>query len=273
MVPPGFETRDSDFAAGLAQRRGSRDEPLLGSYQLRSSATDKAVDRFRCRLLDDIQNNPSFANRFSREATLDAHDRRDDVFQIHRGNASDDFWSKLLERGLMWTVLQHNRDEWAAVHPILGEAFMATVAAAAGDQGLEVVIDSSRVHAIASSRDEDAIYQTLFHDKSSAGISEPAMTLRLAHLVIVGGFDVSELSPEDLAKMSKNREALFDFRPRVPAKLVGQIPEMDSELRRDAYLKAAATAALDEWQESVRNMSGFARRLFGIGLLDKSERR
>jgi hypothetical protein len=101
MVPPGFETRDSDFAAGLAQRRGSRDEPLLGSYQLRSSATDKAVDRFRCRLLDDIQNNPSFANRFSREATLDAHDRRDDVFQIHRGNASDDFWSKLLGRGLM----------------------------------------------------------------------------------------------------------------------------------------------------------------------------
>jgi hypothetical protein len=147
---------------------------------------------------------------------------------------------------------------------------MATVAAAAaGDQGLEVVTDSSRVHAIASSRDEDAIYQTLFHDKSSAGISEPAMTLRLAHLVIVGGFDVSELSPEDLAKMSKNREALFDFRGYL-AKLVGQIPEMDSELRRDAYLKAAA--ALDEWQKSVRNMSGFARRFFGIGLLDKSER-
>jgi hypothetical protein len=163
MVPPGFETRDSDFAANLVHKPGARNEPLLGSYKLRSAATDEAVDRFTGRLLADIESNPSFAAQFSRKATREAYHGRDDDFQIHKSNASDGFWSKLRERGLIWQVFQPDRDKWAAVHPILGEAFMATVAAAAArDQGLEVVTDSSRMHAVASSRDEDAIYKMLF---------------------------------------------------------------------------------------------------------------
>jgi hypothetical protein len=286
MVPPGFETRDSDFVAGLGQKPGARGEPLLGNYYLRSYATDQAVDRLTLRLLDDIKKHPRFADQFSRTATQAAYSGRDYDFLIHRSKAPDAFWEELSGRGLMWPPFPNDRSmrehwpiyaisgyrEWAAVHPILGEAFMATVAAAAAqDQGLEVVTDTARVHAIASSRDEEAIYQTLIHGRSRTGASEPEMTLRLAHLVIVGGFDVSTLSPEDLAAMSRNREALFDFRRHL-AERVAEIPEMGSEATREAHLTAAAVDALDEWRKSLANMSSFARRFFGLGLLDKSEK-
>jgi hypothetical protein len=158
-------------------------------------------------------------------------------------------------------------EEWAAVHPILGEAFMATVAAAAArDVGLEVVTDSSYVHAVASCRDEETIYQMLIHGRQRTGASDPATTLRLAHLVIVGGFDVSNVTANDLVKMSKNREALFDFRCYL-AERVAQIPEMDSEVKREAHLKAAAAEALDEWRKRLANMSRFAKRFFGIRLI------
>jgi hypothetical protein len=285
MVPPGFETRDSAFVRSLAQKRGARGEELLGSYRLRTLATDEAIDRLTFRLIDDIQKNPDFANQFSRKATLEAYGGRDPEFLVHRGKAPQHFWSELSKRGLMWSAplpsgairrmsvdVSRNLGDWTALHPILGEAFMSTVAAAAArDEGLEVVTDNAHVHGIASSRDEETIYQTLIHGKSSTGASEPAMILRLAHLVIVGGFDVSTLSPEDLAAMSTNREALFDFR-RYLAQRVVEIPEMDSEAKREARLKAAATEALDEWRKSLANMSSFAQRFFGVGLLDKSER-
>src|SRR5690349_343575 len=71
--------------------------------------------------------------------------------------------------------------------------------------------------------------------------------------------------------MSTNREALFDFRSHL-AKKVTQIPEMDSEVRREAYLKAAAADALDEWRKTLANVSSFAQRFFGVGLIDRSER-
>ena len=162
--------------------------------------------------------------------------------------------------------------KWAALHPILGEVFMATIAAAAAqDEGLEIVTDSSYVHGVVSRRDEETIYQALIHDGSRASLPDSAATLRLAHLVIVGGFDVSSLTAEDLALMSKNREALFDFR-RYLADRVAEIPQMDNQSRREDRLKAIAAEALDEWRKKLTTMSRFARRFFGFGLLDKSER-
>jgi hypothetical protein len=283
MVPPRFETRDSPLVRDLVHLPGARGEPLVGFYRTNTAAIDQAIDRLTSRLMSDIEKSPELAAQLSWEATLAAY-RRDDDFLIHTAKAPRHFWSELSKRGLMWSPSPPTRtsrqsyqisrtpDDWVAVHPILGEVFMATVAAAAAkDAGLEVVTDASHVHQVVSARDEETIYQTLFHGGSHNGASESAMTLRLANLVIVGGFDVSTLSPADLAAMSANREALFDFRRYLAAR-VAEIPQMDSGLRREARLKAAATEALDEWRKSLANMSGFARRFFGVGLLDKSEK-
>lgn len=288
MVPPDFETGDSAFVQSLASTPGTRGEPLLGSYKLGGSVTDQAVDRLTERLIHDIRTTPGFAKRFSKEATQKGYGK-DSKFVIHRSKAPQTFWSELSKLNLIWQpseipddpyyskmkLVSHNPAyEWAALHPIIGEAFMATVAtAAARDGGLEVVTESSYVHAIASCRDEELVYQTLIRGatRRAQGAADPIMTHRLAHLVIASGFDVSRTTAKDLAEMSKNKEALFDFR-RYLAERIGEIPEMGSDIKRENRLKAAAEEALDEWRKSIPNMSRFARRFFGIGLLDKSEK-
>jgi hypothetical protein len=285
MVAPEFEPHDGATVKTLTEEKGSRGEPLLGSYNLKSLAILDAVDRLTHRLVDDIRTNPAFAQQFSRDATANAYGDRDSGFLIFRGKAPQRFWKELTETGLMWHppkralysmtryYTRADPEEWAALHPRLGEAFMATVAAAAAqDMGLEIVTDASFVHAMAASGDEETIYETLIHGRPRSEASEPEMMLRrLAHLIIVGGFDVSELSPKDLAAMSKNREALSAFRQYLSER-VAEIPEMDNEAKRDARLKAAAIEALDKWRKSLANMSSFARRFFGVGLLDKSEK-
>jgi hypothetical protein len=292
MVPPDFEVMDSDTVKPLTQMEGARGEPLLGPYTLGTPATVAAVDRLITRLKGDIGTTPHLTDRFSRKTTLEQNDGRDYVFLIHRGNAPEDFWTELTQLGLVWSpaelpdtpsVRAHlsqklkrlsrpDPEVWVAVHPTFGETFMATVAAAAAqDVGLEVVTDSPHLHRVASCRNEEIAYRTLMHGDVNYARSETAMTLRLAQLVIVGAFNVSELELQKLAEMSKNREALFDFRHYL-AERVAEIPQMDSEERREAHLKAAAEEALSEWRKSLVNMSTFARRFFGVGLLDKSEK-
>ena len=84
---------------------------------------------------------------------------------------------------------------------------MATVATAAAQHvGLEVITDSPYAHGVVSCRDEEVIYRSLIHAGSHTNPSAQEMTLRLAHLVFVGGFDVTQLKPDDLAELSKNRE-------------------------------------------------------------------
>jgi hypothetical protein len=288
MLPPGFEAADSPLVRELSHVRGTRGEPLFGNYTVRSLVTDEAVDRLTHRLIDDIETNRQLAEQFSRKGTVEAYGR-DWEFLIHRGKAPQYFWSELTQRGLMWfpavlpetpsvratlrrRLSRPKPEEWVAVHPRLGEAFMATVAtAAAQDVGLEVITDSPYAHGVVSCRDEEVIYRSLIRGGSRTNPSAQEMTLRLAHLAIVGGFDVSQLKPEDLAELSKNREALFDFRSHL-AQRVAEIPEMDSESKREAHLKSAAEEVLAQWRSEQANLSTFAKRFFGLGLLEKSEK-
>lgn len=289
MVPADFETSDSAFITSLTKTPGIRGESLLGSYELGNVVTGGAADRLTERLMNDIKTIPGFEQRFSRKATQEGYGK-ESQYLIHRSKAPRQFWAELTERGLMWEpseidiparyyrVLRHLADNpavnWAAVHPILGEAFMATVAAAAArDEGLEVVTDLPSVHAVASCRDDDVIYRTLIlgNTKSSPRAGFGAETQHVSHLVITGGFDVSTITAQDLAKMSANREALFDFR-RYLADRINEIPDMDSDVKRQKRLRAVAEEALDTWRRTVPTMSRFARRFFGLGLLDKSEK-
>jgi hypothetical protein len=224
MLPPGFGAADSPLVQELSQVRGTRGEPLFGNYAVRSLATDEAVDRLTHRLMEDIKANRQIEEQFSRKGTVAVYGR-DWEYLIHRGKAPLYFWSELTERGLMWSpaVLPDTpsvratlrprlsrpkpEEEWAAVHPRLGEAFMATVATAAAQHvGLEVITDSPYAHGVVSCRDEEVIYRSLIHAGSHTNPSAQEMTLRLAHLVFVGGFDVTQLKPDDLAELSKNRE-------------------------------------------------------------------
>jgi hypothetical protein len=296
MVPANYETGATGLMRTLAATRGARDEPLLGSYTLRSLAADEAVDRLTFRLIEDAGRDQNFAQRFSRTAARVAYGH-DELFQIHRGKAPQYFWDKLKNLGMMWQAPYRIPgtidldEEWASLHPLLGEAFMATVAiAVAKEKGMDIITETPGVHRATACREEDAVYELLIRQRSeekktivgrikdalasrASEVENPRaeMTLRLAHLVIVGNFDVSALQPHDLAEMSKNREALFDFR-RYLGKRVSEIPVMTSETERERRLHAVAEEAIAEWRKNVPTFSKFARRFFGLGLLDKSER-
>ena len=99
MVAPGFEPHDIAGVKTLTEEKGSRDEPLLGSYNLRSFAILDAVDRLTHRFVDDIRTNPAFAQQFSRDATANAYGDRDSGFLIFRGKAPQRFWKELTETG------------------------------------------------------------------------------------------------------------------------------------------------------------------------------
>jgi hypothetical protein len=305
MVPAGYPTNPTAFMRKLQFTRGSRDEPLLGAYSLRSLEADEAVDRLTARLLEDARQDPEFSKRFSRQAVHSAYGK-DDIFQVHRGKAPQAFWNELKRLGLMWEGRYrkgNNRenigldereaikldDEWITLHPLLGEAFMTTIAiAVAKEKGLEIITDTPSLHRAEALYSEEAAYDMLIRPLSRSkrvfqiaketlfgvdpgGDTKRAMTMRVAQIVVASNFDVSSLSADDLANMSKNREALFDFR-RYLTKKVSEIPRMNSETERERRLQAVATEVIADWRKTVPTFSKFARRFFGIGLLDKSEK-
>ena len=285
MVPANYETNPTDFMRVLSETRGARDEPLLGSYSLRSYTADDAIDRLTFRLVEDAQRDPRFAERFSMAATIAAYNRSD-LFQIHKGKAPQHFWEELSKRRMMWQAPYRVRgsieldEEWVSLNPLLGEAFMATVATAvASEKGMDIVTDGPGFHSAVVCRDENVIYDTLIKERVQKKRRRifrlpptiPEMTFHVAHLILVSNFDVSRLNAKDLSEMSINREALFDFR-RELARRISAIPPMTSEMERERRLKAVAQEAMAEWRKALPTFSRFSRRFFGLGLLDKSER-
>jgi len=275
MIPPNYRLNDSLFVTELTQTRGRREEPLVGGYELDSWVAYQAGLRLADRLKTDAQN-PVFRTRFSRTATKTRWGN-DSVFQIHRDKLGWEIWHALQETELAWRSSTQDPEVWIALHPLIGETVMATAAAAvAKDQGLEIVTDAPHIHGVAACRDEETIYQTLVYGASSRpqgteqpNIGEP-ITLRLAHLVFANRFDLSQLTVRELAAMSREGDALFDFR-RMLAERVARIPRMDSETRREQYLKELAKAIVEEWDSRRRTLSKFMKRFIGAGPLEEGK--
>jgi len=295
MVP----THDYDFGVtelmrALSETRGARDEPLLGTYTLRSYVADEAVDKLIFRLVEDARRDRTFAQQFSRTAAWVAYGE-DDLFQIHRGKAPQHFWDELTKLQTAWQApfripgtIQRD-EEWMSVHPLLGEAFMSTIAlAVAQENGMDVITEKPSAHRALACHDDNAVYdllisqrsrhktitskiRKLFAPESENSEKDQETVRRVVHLIIVSNFDVTALNATDLAAMSKNREALFDFR-RYLAKRVAEIPNMTSDFVRERRLRAVAEETIDEWRKTIPTFTRFARRFFGLGLLDKSEK-
>jgi hypothetical protein len=125
-----------------------------------------------------------------------------------------------------------------AVHPVLGEAIMSVLAAAAAkDRGLEIVTSDAKIHRAVATHDGDAIYNAIIRRRRiKAPPAERAVDTRLMQLVVMNHFDISCLTATDLVSMSKDRETLYDFRTAV-SKVARRIPEMEDDDRREKYLR------------------------------------
>ena len=198
----------------------------------------------------------------------------EDTFQLHRDKMNWNLLRFLEDKGLAWAPSKLDRGaNWIAMHPVMGEAFMSTIAAAiANHNGLDVVTDSGPVHAALAHRDEDAIYDQLIRGrelfkkpKKSSVVNE------IIELVIITKFDLSRITTKEIARMSKDREGLFALRVALK-EIAMQVPTMSNRKRRDAYLRDAASEVIGRWRQDKKNMSKYAREFFGSGLGRNAEK-
>lgn len=265
MVPPEFNFNDSKFVSELAQPKNDRDKPLVGSYLLNSYEAYQAGERLAARFNIDTAN-PEFCAKFNRQATA-ANFKHDGVFQIHRQKFADALRWSLEEANLIWQPSQPNRGDWLAVHPVIGEIVMSTAAAAAArGKGLDILTDTDRNHLITSTRNEDVIYNTLLGSSGEEAVGDDERRptgQRIGDLVIATNFDLSVLTSDDFVALSKERDALFDFR-KLLAERSMRIPVMGDPDERDRRAKESASIIFDEWENKRKTWGRFLKRVFRV---------
>ncbi|MGG5820432.1 hypothetical protein [Falsiroseomonas sp. HW251] len=273
MMPrSGYIPDDTRFVQALSRTRGRRGRPLLDQYEVQSPAVSAAAARFGDRVAADLLDQNGKSRHFSREATRAAYQGDDSRFQLVGARMTEPLRERLEKANLLWKPERPNSGgEWIAMHPVLGEAFLATIAtAAARDWGLEILTDAPNVHAAAVTNDEDIIYDALVRGTPKSSQDNSARTFRLAHMVIANHFDISRLSATDLAAMSSSGDALDAFRNDL-AKCTRSIGSMGSEERLRANLKAASDEIVERWRAKRASLSNFAKSFFGAGALDTSK--
>lgn len=269
MVPGRYKIKDEPVARRFKKLRGPHDRPLLNEAWIEKGPAFAAEGQLLRRLKADYpKSGVKLHEKFSLvQARYDCEGREDD-FQVYRNKINWRLLEFLEAKGLAWAPRKPDRaHEWVAMHPVMGQAFMSTIAAAiAKHDGLDVVTDSGPVHAALAHRDEEAIYkQLILGDELYKAPKKSAVVNEIIELVVMTRFKLDRVSPEDIARMSRDREGLYALRKELK-EMAGRIPSMTNRKRRDEYLQDAANDIIAEWRKDKKNMSKFAREFFGAGM-------
>ena len=272
MTPHEFVTEDNELVRELAQMKGARQEPLVGRYDLNSYPAYQASNILLEKLREDFTHGAPLFEQLSQEKTRVEYGA-DDVYTIHQNKVSGTLYDFLTQSGLAWPPGKGQKYEnWLAFHPRLGEAIMSTIAAmVAKHAGLEIVTSSAPMHEAVWTHDGPSIYDAIIHGESS-GMGRDEIAARVGQLILVNHFDLSNLSAQDIASMSRDGETLSDFREKISQKINDMIPLMQDQKRLQSHMEEVAQKVVDEWNDSRASMSAFGKKFFGVGLLDKSEK-
>jgi hypothetical protein len=161
MMPQGYIRRDSREMLQFSETAGESGRPLLEPVNVLDHAYIGAQQEFLARLQAHFECKPDFLiRRFSRDrAIADYGETATSFFPIHIGKFSMSLVNFLRERHLAWEPISEvdsdsfhqtwrrtrNPENRVAVHPLLGQAIMSTMAAAvATDRECDVVTDWGR---------------------------------------------------------------------------------------------------------------------------------
>lgn len=268
MVPRDYRLRDALWVREYFDTLGRRDKPLLQTIDFWQEEVRNVQKVLAAKLQEDIEaQGPPFIERLNHAATLQHPSK--DTFRISKDRligigATCELYKVLMDNELIWEA---SAGEFG-IHPVLGEAVMATVAMAlAARDGMDVVTPRNELHDVLAARQADAIYDVLVRGKPAVPVHGPHLVDDLASLVVLDRFDVAPLSPKDIADLHKSGEDLAAFRSEL-AKLVAKIPAMSNRALREEYLREMAEVVLNEWQKRRLNLSNFARSLYSPDALD-----
>lgn len=260
-----------------------RNRPLLRAADLWNDEVETAqtelITELRRRLNEDGE---SFRERFGRQSrapTARGSVRQQTVwerrlsavgsFQIHRKKLFGQLVEFLEEERLAWTPDNSLADgpDYLGMNPALGEAVMATLATAcAENEAMQVVTEFPEIHGKLLATPRDKILSACIDPPPAR---KPASGDAIFEFLVYRRCDVDILSAENILALKKERDALADFRAKLeqfakqlPAVLPGKghLEERFDDILGDMFR---------EWERDQANLSGFARRFFGQGVLSE----
>jgi hypothetical protein len=182
----------------------------------------------------------------------------------------DDLRYFLIHEGLAWFPRDPHGAGYVEMEPALGEAVMATIAyACAADEGLELVTEFPRLFARTINQPRDRIL-----DACLGGLPKPDGHPReeFAEFVIHQCCDAGKLTPERIQALSREWDAIADFKDALQA-AARSLPEiMNDEAKRKERLQDAANDILQKWRQDKANLGAFVQELFGDGFFDPEQK-
>ncbi|AVC45690.1 MULTISPECIES: hypothetical protein [Rhizobium] len=195
------------------------------------------------------------------------------TFQMHGQKILPDLLAFLQEHGLAWEPNYSDGRGYFEMHPLLGQAVMAALAfAAAESQGLQLVTEFPAIYGRTVDCEKDDIIEACL-----AGVApEPARghttqdgAHQVARVIVYQRADTRALTPDRLAALSQEWEAIADFKAALES-MAKDIPSNISDPKAlQAHLGERADRAMREWKSGKANLSAYVRALFGEGSVDE----
>jgi hypothetical protein len=228
------------------------------------------------RLLKRFQNlKPDSNDRGQTAENLTVWERRlsgRPSFQIHGDKMLGELTEYLRRNKLTWTPDASYWDgpEYLEMNPRLGEAIMATLAAAcAENEGLQVVTEFPKMHGNLIGTPREAILEACLAVPKDSGNTSGK---QVAEFLVYRRCDVSSLTAQRIAALKSERDALMEFRGELE-NLAATLPaEIHSEKILEERLNDLMNDIFHKWQSDQANLSNYARRLFGEGSLAEPEK-
>jgi hypothetical protein len=152
---------------------------------------------------------------------------------------------------------------WLAVHPLVGEAIMSTIAIAlARDKGLDIVTSSGELHhALVIQNEKEAFNSILLNNikppEPAAKIDITDKANQLSEVFMLTSFDLSKLTPNQIGELVGNGHDLRNFKKAL-IPIAESLPDIPNLKEREKRLKDAGREIIDEWEKHKKSLPKYA---------------
>jgi len=258
IVPNSYALTDDETISPYSQLHGPDGRPLLDQANIHSDRVLRAQESLFARFQE---HEADLVEHYARDHTPRKYLAGANSFQMHRMKLLDRKFADWLVRAkLAWDTHQRiGRDtfDWLTMHPRLGSAVMSVLALAIARQdGLKVVTPSRKTHQTLLAHSEKHIVAKLLKlpipfDQEE---SEDVVVQDLCQMVLMTGFDLTRLTPEDVRDMVvKGGRELGKFYGKLST-VAARIPEGLDDAARSRYLDAKADEVLADWRQCTEKL-------------------
>lgn len=273
IVPFQFTVKDGAITNSYCNLRGPDNNPLLQPVYVAADRVRETQQWLRGRIAANLD---QLVASYSEPKTPLEWQSGPEAFEMHvRKIVDDDLRELLLQHDLAWYSREpgeSDSDMWVTMHPRFGSAVMSILALAiARLDGLSVVTPSGRAHReLLANREEDVFEKLLgIAHPPGAYAADDVTSEELAHVVITTGFDLTRLTPAQIAELLKEGKDLRAFHAAVTT-FACHIPAGLGPDERAARIRKEAQSVLDEWDRYTSHLPAFAKDALTDAALDKA---